>query len=112
MPLPFWENVRLTASPVVRREPLIFGSVRVLLVSVAVAESLVASEVLSTLVSPTSPLTIPVGVVMAGEVRDLLVRVWVPPTVTTLVVLLPAVEALISPVTSRLTAGAVLPIPR
>lgn len=40
-----------------------------LLVSVTVAAFLVASEVLSTLPNPTSPLTIPVGVAIAGEVK-------------------------------------------
>ena len=53
----------------------ITGLVSVLLVRVAVAEFLVASEVLSTLPSPTSPFTIPVGVVTAGEVKVLFVSV-------------------------------------
>ena len=51
------------------------GAVKVLLVSVAVAAFLVASEVLSTLPSPTSPLTIPVGVLITGLVSVLLVKV-------------------------------------
>jgi hypothetical protein len=46
-----------------------------LLVRVAVAAFLVASEVLSTFPRPTSDLVIPVGVVIDGLVRVLLVRV-------------------------------------
>lgn len=47
----------------------------VLFVRVAVAEFFVASLVLSTFDSPTSHFTMPVGVVMTGEVRVLFVRV-------------------------------------
>ena len=45
--------------------------------AVCVAEDtgFAASDVLSTFQSPTSPLTIPVGVVITGEVRVLFVRV-------------------------------------
>ena len=59
----------------------IIGSVRVLFASVAVAAFFVASDVLSTFPSPTSPLTIPVGVLMTGLVRVLLVsvHVWLMP---------------------------------
>src|SRR5574343_241555 len=50
---------------------------KVLLVKVAVAAFFVASEVLSTLPRPTSDLVIPVGVLITGEVRVLLVKVSV-----------------------------------
>ena len=43
-----------------------------------VLTGLFASEVLSTLPRPTSPLTIPVGVVITGEVSVLLVKVSAP----------------------------------
>jgi hypothetical protein len=56
---------------------LMIGEVRVLFVSVATAAFFVASDVLSTLPRPTSPLTMPVGVVMAGEVSVLFVSVSV-----------------------------------
>lgn len=55
----------------------------VLLVRVAVAEFLVASLVLSTLPRPTSALTRPVGELITGLVKVLLVRVSVEETVTT-----------------------------
>jgi hypothetical protein len=47
----------------------------VLLVKTADAEFFVASEVLSTLLRPTSDLVKPVGVLIAGEVSVLFVRV-------------------------------------
>ena len=46
-----------------------------LLVKVTIAAFFVASEVLSTLDSPTSDFTSPVGLVMTGEVKVLLVNV-------------------------------------
>ena len=50
---------------------------RDLFVRVTVAEFLVESEVLSTLPRPTSPLTIPVGVLITGLVSVLFVSVCV-----------------------------------
>ena len=44
----------------------------------AVESGLLASEVLSTFARPTSDLTIPVGVVISGDVRVLFERVCVP----------------------------------
>src|ERR1019366_5957114 len=49
---------------------MLVGEERSLLVRVAVAARSVAFEVLSTLPSPTSDATIPVGVVIAGEVPN------------------------------------------
>src|ERR1035437_6621067 len=56
---------------------MLVESERSLWVRVAVAARSVAFEVLFTLPSPTSDATIPVGVLITGEVRVLLVRVSV-----------------------------------
>lgn len=82
----FLLNVIVAPSVSAVRVPLILaiaGVVRVLFVRVTVALFLVASLVLSTFPSHTSPFTIPVGVVIAGLVRVLFVSVCVAVVPTT-----------------------------